>query len=139
MHVDEIMTSPVETITTDTSLAEAARMMLDLGIGLLPVSKDQKLVGVVSDRDITIGAVAMGLNPEQTKAHVVMTSHVFSCPTGSDVMDACQLMEEKQVRRLLVMDAEDRAIGIISLADIALHVRREQSGDVLKMISQPSP
>jgi CBS domain-containing protein len=138
MLVNEIMTSPVETITSETSLVDAARLMLDLGIGLLPVSKDQKIVGMVSDRDITICAVAKGLDPERTKAHEVMTTEVFSCPTGSDVMEVCALMEEKQVRRLLVVDAADAPIGIVSLGDIALHLRREQSGEVLQKVSQPS-
>ena len=138
MQVNEIMTSPVETITPETSLVDAAKLMLDLGVGLLPVSNDQEIVGMISDRDITICAVAKGLHPEQTKAHEIMTTKVFSCPTGSDVMEACALMEEKQVRRLLVVDAADAAIGIVSLGDIALHLRREQSGEVLKKVSQPS-
>ena len=138
MQVNEIMTSPVETITPETSLVDAAKLMRDLGIGLLPVATDQKIVGMISDRDITVGAVAKGLDPERTTANEVMTTKVFSCPTGSDVMDACAVMEEKQVRRLLVVDAADAPIGIVSLGDIALHLRREQSGEVLKKVSQPS-
>ena len=138
MHLKEIMTSPVETVAPDASLAEAARKMLALQIGLLPVSKDKKIVGIVSDRDITIRAVAKGLDPERTKVQEVMTRDVFSCQAGGDVMEACSLMEEKQVRRLLVMDAADTPIGIVSLGDIALHLRREQSGDVLKKVSQSS-
>jgi CBS domain-containing protein len=138
MHLKQIMTSPIETIAPDTSLAEAARKMLAMAIGLLPVSEDQKIVGIVTDRDITIRAVAKGLDPERTKVQEVMTREVFSCPAGSDVIDACKLMEEKQVRRLLVMDASDAPIGIVSLGDIALHLRREQSGEVLRKVSQPS-
>lgn len=138
MHLKQIMTSPIETVAPDTSLAEAARKMLAMAIGLLPVSKDQKIVGIVTDRDITIRAVAKGLDPERTEVQEVMTREVFSCPAGSDVMDACKLMEEKQVRRLLVMDASDAPIGIVSLGDIALHLRREQSGEVLRKVSQPS-
>jgi CBS domain-containing protein len=138
MQLEEIMTSPVETVASDASLAEAARKMLALGIGLLPVSKAQKIVGIVSDRDITIRAVAKGLDPERTEVQEIMTREVFSCQAGSDVMDACTRMEEKQVRRLLVMDAANAPIGIVSLGDIALHLRREQSGDVLKKVSQPS-
>jgi CBS domain-containing protein len=137
MHLKEIMTSPVETIAPDASLADAARKMLALEIGLLPVSMGQKIVGIVSDRDITIRAVAKGLDPDRTEVQQIMTQDVFSCQGGSDVMDACGLMEEKQVRRLLVMDA-DAPIGIVSLGDIALHLRREQSGDVLKKVSQPA-
>ena len=138
MDLKQIMTSPVETIAPDTSLADVARKMLAMAIGLLPVSKDQKIVGIITDRDITIRAVAKGLDPERTEVQEVMTREVFSCPAGSDVMDACKLMEEKQVRRLLVMDAPDTPIGIVSLGDIALHLRREQSGEVLRKVSQPS-
>ena len=138
MQLGEIMTSPVETIAPDTSLAAAAKKMRALEIGLLPVSKDRKIVGIISDRDITIRAVAKGMDPERTKVSEVMTREVFSCATGSDVSVVCNLMEEKQVRRLLVMDAADAPIGIVSLGDIALHLRREQSGAVLKKVSQPS-
>ena len=138
MDLKEIMTSPVETIAPDTSLQEAAKKMLDLGIGLLPVSKGQKVVGIVSDRDITIRAVAKGLDPARTAVRDVMSNEVFACPSGSDVTEACNLMEQKQVRRLVVMDAANVPIGIVSLGDIALHLRREQSGDVLKKVSQPS-
>ena len=138
MQLEEIMTSPVETVAPNASLADAARKMLALKIGLLPVSKAQKIVGIVSDRDITIRAVAKGLDPERTEVQEVMTREVFSCRADSDVMDACTLMEEKQVRRLLVLDAANAPIGIVSLGDIAVHLRREQSGDVLKKVSQPS-
>jgi CBS domain-containing protein len=137
MHLKEIMTSPVETIAPDASLADAARKMLTLEIGLLPVSTGQKIVGIISDRDITIRAVAKGLDPDRSEVQQIMTQDVFSCQGSSDVTDACDLMEEKQVRRLLVMDA-DTPIGIVSLGDIALHLRREQSGDVLKKVSQPA-
>ena len=138
MNLEEIMTSPVETVAPDTSLAEVAKKMLALEIGLLPVSKGQKIIGIVTDRDITIRAVAKGLDPERTEVQEVMTRDVFSCPASSDVTEACNLMEQKQVRRLLVIDAANAPIGIVSLADIALHLRREQSGEVLKRVSQPS-
>jgi CBS domain-containing protein len=136
MNVKEIMTSPVETISPNTSLAEAARKMLALRVGLLPVSNGQELVGMLSDRDIAIRAVAKGMDPERSEVQGIMTKGVISCPTDSDVMDACKLMEEKQVRRLLIMDATGMPIGIVSLGDIALHLRREQSGEVLKKVSQ---
>ena len=136
MNVKEIMTSPVETISPNTSLAEAARKMLALRVGLLPVSNGQELVGMLSDRDIAIRAVAKGMDPERSEVQEIMTKGVISCPTDSDVMDACKLMEEKQVRRLLIMDATGMPIGIVSLGDIALHLRREQSGEVLKKVSQ---
>ncbi len=102
MQIKQIMTSPVETVAPDSSLADAARKMRALEIGLLPVARGRKIVGIVSDRDITIRAVAKGLDPEQTQVQEVMTTDVLSCTSGSDVMDACDLMKLKQVRRLLI-------------------------------------
>ena len=137
MHLKEIMTSPVATVAPDTSLKDAARKMLALDIGLLPVSNGREIVGIISDRDITIRAVAKGMDPDRTGVQEVMTKEVITCPIGSDVKAACSLMEEKQVRRLLVMDGDDSPVGIVSLGDIALHVRREQAGGVLNKVSQP--
>lgn len=138
MHLKEIMTSPVATITPETSLADAAKTMLISDIGSLPVSNGQAIVGIISDRDITVRAVAKGMDPQRTVAKDVMTTDVFTCPAGSDVTDACRLMEAKQVRRLVVVDAAGSPVGIVSLGDIALHVRREESGGVLKRVSQPA-
>ena len=137
MHLKELMTSPVETVAPDTSLADAAKKMLALDIGLLPVSNGREIIGIVSDRDITIRAVAKGMDPKRTAVQEIMTKEVFTCPVGSDVQAACSLMEEKQVRRLLVMDGDHSPVGIISLGDIALHLRREQAGVVLNKVSQP--
>jgi|KBSMisStaDraftv2_1062788.scaffolds.fasta_scaffold62466_4 CBS domain-containing protein len=136
-HLKEIMTSPVATVAPDTSLTDAARKMLALDIGLLPVSNGREIVGIISDRDITIRAVAKGMDPGRTAVQEVMTKEVITCPVESDVKSACSLMEEKQVRRLLLMDGDDSPVGIISLGDIALHLRREQAGGVLNKVSQP--
>jgi len=138
MHLKEIMTSPVETIAPGTSLAGAAKKMLALGIGVLPVSNGQKVIGIVSDRDIIVRAVAKGLDPERTDVGEIMTKDVFSCASEGDVTEACALMEQKQVRRLLVTDGNGMPIGIVSLGDIALHLRDEQSGEVLKKVSLPA-
>ena len=83
MHLKELMTSPVATVAPDSSLADAARKMLKLDIGLSPVSDGQEIVGIVSDRDITIRAVAKGLDPERTPVREIMSQEVFTCPVGS--------------------------------------------------------
>ena len=88
MHLKEIMTSPVATIAPDSSLADAARKMLKLDIGVLPVSDGKKVVGIVSDRDITIRGVPKGMDPERTGVQEIMTKEVFTCPVGSDVKTA---------------------------------------------------
>jgi CBS domain-containing protein len=137
MHVNEIMSSPVETIAIGASIASAARRMLNLDVGLLPVADGDAIVGIISDRDIAIRAVANGLDPDRTEVRQVMSKDVYSCPDDSTATDACTLMESKQVRRLLVMSSADALVGIVSLGDIALHLHREQSGELLKQVSQP--
>ena len=137
MDLKEIMTSPVATIAPETSLAHAAKTMLASDIGFLPVSNGQTIVGIISDRDITIRAVAKGMDPERTAVKDVMTMDVFTCPASSDVTDACRLMEEKQVRRLVVVDATGSPVGIVSLGDIAVKEGKDsRTGDTLEEISE---
>jgi len=138
MQLKAIMTSPVATIAPESSLAEAARKMLELDIGILPVANGQSIVGIVSDRDIAIRGVARGMDSERTAVREIMTKDVFTCEASVDVEEACNVMEEKQVRRLVVVDGGNTPVGVVSLGDIALHLRREQSGDVLKKVSEPS-
>jgi CBS domain-containing protein len=138
MRLSHIMTGAIQTVAPGASLAEAARKMASGDIGSLPVCSDKRVVvGIITDRDITVRAVARGLDPNQTKVQEVMTREVLSCPADSEVEAACDLMEEKQVRRLVVTDAQDRPIGIVSLGDIALCLRENQSGEVLKKVSEP--
>jgi CBS domain-containing protein len=137
MQLKAIMTSPAATIAPESSLAEAAKKMLELDIGVLPVANGQAMVGIVSDRDIAIRGVARGMDPERTAVREIMTKDVFTCQASVDVQEACNVMEQKQVRRLVVVDGGDTPVGVVSLGDIALHLRREQSGDVLKKVSEP--
>ena len=138
MQLKAIMTSPVATIAPESSLAEAARKMLELDIGILPVANGQSIVGIVSDRDIAIRGVAKGMDSDRTAVLEIMTKDVFTCQAGVDVEETCNVMEEKQVRRLVVVDRGNAPVGVVSLDNIALHLRREQSGDVLKKVSEPS-
>lgn len=139
MQLKEIMTRNVKTVRPDSTLTEAAKIMLAEGIGSLPVSDDSKILGIVTDRDITIRGTAKGLDPKQTKVGEVMTRDIHTCPAGYDVKEASKLMEDKQIRRLVVMDTDDRPIGIVSLGDVALHVRDQQlSGEALREISRPT-
>jgi CBS domain-containing protein len=138
MRLSNIMTGSIQTVAPGASLAEAARKMASGDIGSLPVCSDKrKIVGIITDRDITVRAVARGLDPNQTKVQDVMTREVLSCRADSDVEAACDLMEEKQVRRLVVTGSDDVPIGIVSLGDIALSLRESQSGVLLKKVSQP--
>jgi CBS domain-containing protein len=138
MKLSSIMTGGIETIPPQATLAEAAKKMASQDIGSLPVcAEHRRVVGIITDRDITVRAVARGMDPNQTRVDEVMTRDVLSCSSDSEVEDACQLMEKRQVRRLLVTDGNDTPVGIVSLGDIALCLRESQSGEVLKKVSEP--
>jgi CBS domain-containing protein len=138
MRLGNLMTGSIQTVAPGTSLAEAAKKMASLDIGSLPVcSEKRKLLGIITDRDITVRAVARGLDPHQTRVQDVMTKEVLSCRADSAVEEACELMEREQVRRLVVTDGDDAPIGILSLGDLALSLRESQAGEVLKKVSEP--
>jgi CBS domain-containing protein len=138
MKLSTIMTGGIETILPQASLAEAAKKMASQDIGSLPVcAEPRRVVGIITDRDITVRAVARGMDPNQTRVEDVMTRDVLSCSSESEVEDACELMEKRQVRRLLVTGQDEVPVGIVSLGDIALCLRESQSGEVLKKVSEP--
>ena len=138
MKLSTIMTGGIETILPQASLAEAAKKMASQDIGSLPVCAEaRRVVGIITDRDITVRAVARGMDPNQTRVEEVMTRDVLSCSSEAEVEDACQLMEKRQVRRLLVTGQDDTPVGIVSLGDIALCLRESQAGEVLKKVSEP--
>ncbi|MGE5640348.1 MAG: CBS domain-containing protein [Clostridia bacterium] len=138
MRLSNIMTGSIQTVAPGASLAEAAKKMASADIGSLPVcSGERKVIGIITDRDIAVRAVARGLDPNATRVQDVMTREVLSCPADSDVEAACELMEEKQVRRLVVTDGQDAPIGIVSLGDIALSLREAKAGGLLRKVSEP--
>jgi CBS domain-containing protein len=138
MRLGNLMTGSIQTVAPGTSLAEAAKKMASLDIGSLPVcSETRKLLGIITDRDITVRAVARGLDPYQTRVQDVMTKEVLSCRADSAVEEACELMEREQVRRLVVTNGDGTPIGILSLGDLALSLRENQAGEVLRKVSEP--
>lgn len=138
MELKDLITDNVETVSPHTSLQEAAKTMLARDLGFLPVEDDGHVVGVVTDRDIVIRGVATGMDAAKGKIEDVMTREVFSCAIGDSVEDACALMEDEQVRRLVVLDEHEALVGIVSLADIALQTRGDESAEILKRVSEPS-
>ena len=137
--VRSIMSMNPACCTMDTKLADIARMMIDHDCGEIPVvnnHEEKKLVGVITDRDICCRAVALGLNPAAMNAKDCMTSPAITA--GMDLsVDACmELMEEKKIRRLPVIDDKSRCCGMISLADIARHTEEWATGSIVKNISQ---
>ncbi len=140
MLVRNVMTRGVECIRPTASLQEAARRMRDLDVGPLPVCGDNdRLVGMVTDRDITVRATAEGRDPKTARVQDVMTPDVTYCFEDQDVTEATRLMEDNQIRRLVVLDRDKRLVGILSLGDLAVRTGEEQlSGEALEQVSEPA-
>jgi CBS domain-containing protein len=137
------MTPQVEVVRPDASLQEAAEMMMKLDVGPLPVCDGERLVGMLTDRDITVRGTAQGRDPKTTQVQEVMTPDVIYCFEDQDVEDAANLMEEHQIRRLVILNRDKKLVGIVSLGDLALEADEEdlddaEVGEVLEQISQPT-
>jgi len=140
MKVKDIMTPNPECIRPDATLQEAARRMRDLDVGPLPVcGDDDRLAGMITDRDITVRAVAEGKDPKTTTVREAMTGDIVHVYEDQDVADAAQVMEQKQIRRLVVLNHDHRLVGIVSLGDLAVESGdRTKAGEVLQEVSEPS-
>lgn len=135
--VKEIMTQTVTVIGPTESICEAARQMRTLDVGLLPVCDGDKIQGMISDRDITIRAVADRKSPEATAVEEIMTREPVFVYEDQDILEAARLMELKQIRRILVLDHNKKLAGILSLGDISLEEKnKELSGEILKEVSE---
>jgi CBS domain-containing protein len=139
MKISEIMTRDVEVAAPGDTLRSAAQLMADLDVGVLPVTDDGQLVGMITDRDITVRAVAEGKDPRTTRVREVMTEEVIYGFEDQEIDDAIRVMEQKQIRRLLVMNRDKRLVGIVSLGDLATESGdARKSGEVLQDVSEPS-
>ena len=140
MQVKDIMTPGVECVRPDDTLQNAARKMRDLDVGPLPVcGDDDRLAGMITDRDITVRAVAEGKDPTTTRVREVMTQEIIYGFEDQDVEEAARIMKERQVRRLVVLNRDKRLVGIVSLGDLATETGdREKSGEVLQDVSEPA-
>jgi CBS domain-containing protein len=138
MKVKDIMTTGVQVIHPDDSLQTAAQKMSSHDIGFLPVLEANHLVGVITDRDLVLRAIAQGMNSDAKLGREVMTSPVINCFEDQDVQDAAKLMEESQIRRLVVLSrADGLPVGVVSLGDLALNSKPDTSAEVLQKVSEP--
>ncbi len=139
MQARDIMTSDCECTRPDASLQNAAQKMRDLDVGPLPVcGENNRLVGMITDRDIVVRALAEGMDPQSTKVRDIMTPGVVPCFEDQDVEEVARLMEEHQIRRLVVLNRNKRLVGIVSLGDLAVETKDEQlAGEALERISEP--
>ena len=136
MQVNEVMSSDVNIANPQQSIREAAKMMAEIDAGVLPVGENDRLVGIITDRDIAVRAVAAGKGPE-TPIREVMSTEVKYCFEDDDLDEVAQNMADIKLRRLPVLNDEKRLVGIISLADIALAEGPDPAGQALCGISEP--
>lgn len=135
MEISKAMHGPADWVSADTPVSEIAQMMNKEDIGAIPIGKDDKLVGMITDRDIAVRVVAAGRDPKKTKAEDVMTKGIVYCQTKESVEDAIHLMDQKKIRRLPVLNDKKRLVGMLSLGDVAHSVSRDLSGELLHAVA----
>lgn len=137
MKLKEIMTDKPDTVSPQSTLSQAAERMNQLNVGALPVVENGQIVGIITDRDIVVRALARHQNPEQEQVRSVMSTNVHCCYDDDDVSAAVKLMEEKQIRRLPILTRSNRLAGIVSLGDFATESRDDRlAGEILAKVSE---
>lgn len=137
MQVNEAMTRDVQIANPDQTIHEAARIMAECDVGSLPVGENDRLVGMITDRDIAVRAVAHGKAPDATKVRDIMSQDVKYCFEDEEISDVAHNMGEIQVHRLPVLNHDKRLVGIVALADIANCEGAMPAGDAVCGISNP--
>jgi CBS domain-containing protein len=135
MKVKEAMHEGVEWRAPDMPIADIAKVMNDSDVGAVPIGENDRLVGMVTDRDIACRAVAETLDLSKTTAGDVMTRNVIYCMENEEVQDAIRIMENKQVRRLPVINDEKRMVGMLSLGDLSHAVSHDLSGELAAAVA----
>ncbi len=137
MKVKQIMTCPAEVVSPDAPLKEAAQKMRDLNIGALPVCEGAQVVGILTDRDLAIRAFAEGLDSQTARVKDVFTREVALCHEDEEVSETEMRMQQQRVRRLAVLDRENRLVGMLTLGDLATrHNERCGVARTLQVISE---
>jgi len=136
MRVSEVMTPGVRVVSPDQTISEAARLMAEIDAGSLPVGEDDRLVGMITDRDIAVRAVAEQ-KPPTTKVREIMSQEVLYCFDDQDLEDIAQNMGEVKVRRLPVVDREKRLVGIVSIGDLSKADDAASTGQTVAAITAP--
>src|SRR5262245_16791855 len=135
MEVREVMTSNVKMATPDQTISESARIMAECDSGVVPVYEADRLVGMVTDRDIVVRAVAQHKSPD-TPVREVMSQEVLYCYEDDDIEQVAKNMAKNQVRRLPVLSRSKRLVGIVSIGDLSKSVRPHATGEAIAEISK---
>ena len=136
MKVSDVMTRDVRTVRPDQSAREAASFMLQADAGAIPVTEGDRLIGMITDRDIAVRGIAEGRGPD-TPVRELMTEEIISVRIDDDCDDVASRMSEEQVRRLPVVDENDRLCGIVSLGDLAREGASDTAEEALEGVSEP--
>ena len=137
MKISEVMTRNPEVVRPDATVQEAARKMDALNVGALPVCDGERLVGVVTDRDLAVRAVANGRDPNRTAVVEAMTPELVYALEEQGIDDAVELMREHEIRRLPIVDDRRRLVGIVALADLATRTAAAMATEALEGVSKP--
>ena len=137
MKVKDVMTRNCTYVSPQTTLSEAAKIMGDQDIGFIPVAENDKMIGMVTDRDIVIRAVAKGA-AASSAVKDAMSPKTFYCYDDQDAEEVCANMAEIKVRRLPVVNREKRLVGVVSIGDLAQGINKSNVGQTVKVITDPS-
>lgn len=141
MKVKEMMTANPACCTADTSLPEVAQMMIEKDCGEIPIVEDEESripIGVITDRDIVCRSVANKRNPLDLTAADCMTKPIVTVTPNMSLEECCRIMEEKLIRRVPVVDDLGACVGIVAVADIALHTGKNVAGHIVREVSEPT-
>ncbi|WNG52080.1 CBS domain-containing protein [Archangium minus] len=136
--IREVMTRDVEVINPSDTLRDAAEKMRSLNVGPLPVCDGQRVLGMITDRDIVVRGIALGKDPNSTQVSDVMSSGIEYCFDDDNADDILNRMKEKQIRRFIVVDRNKKLVGIVALGDLSGEVSEQKVGEALEGISEPS-
>jgi CBS domain-containing protein len=138
MKVKDVMTAHAECISPSDSIQHAARRMRDLDVGALPICDNDRLAGIITDRDIVVRGVCEACDAQTTPVEDVMTPHITYCFEDQEVQEAAELMRQKKIRRLVVLNRGKRLVGIFSLGDLAVETGDEHlAWETLERVCEP--
>jgi CBS domain-containing protein len=135
-QIKELMTVRPRTVKAGDTIVEAAKLMRGEDTGIAPIVDGDRLVGVVTDRDIAVRVVAEGRDPQSTKVEEIASQNLVTVDPQQDLDEALRLMAQHQVRRLPVVEEDGRLVGIVAQADVARHVDASRTGEVVEQISE---
>jgi CBS domain-containing protein len=135
-QINQVMSRDVRVVPPSATLQHAAEQMRSLDVGAMPICDGKKLIGMITDRDIAVRAVADGKDPKTTKVSDVMSAEVVWCFDDDDVTDVARVMGERQIRRIPVVDHDKKLVGIVALKDVAEHADEDTKAETLEGVSE---